>query len=101
SLWDAGADRASRADYVALPPGGVVLVSGTFLLGGGLPFDVVVHLELSPGALSRRTAPDLAWTLPAFARYADEVAPATFADLVVRADDARRPAIVESDDDSV
>ncbi|MER5456701.1 uridine kinase [Micromonospora sp. NPDC002389] len=101
SLWDARADRASRADYVTLPPGGVVLVSGAFLLGGGLPFDVVVHLELSPGALRRRTDPDLAWTLPAFDRYADEVAPADFADLVVRADDPRRPAIVESDDHSV
>ncbi|TCB94274.1 uridine kinase [Micromonospora zingiberis] len=101
SLWDARADRASRAGYVELPSGGVVLVSGAFLLGGGLPFDVTVHLELSAAALSRHTAPDLAWTLPAYARYAAEVAPATFADLVVRVDDPRRPAIVESVDDPV
>ena len=52
SLWDADADRASRAGYVDLPPGGVVLVSGALLLGGGLPFDVTVHLELSPAALA-------------------------------------------------
>ncbi|WP_433528667.1 uridine kinase [Micromonospora sp. CA-263727] len=101
SLWDVRLDRASRAAYVELPPGGVVLVSGAFLLGGGLPFDVTVHLTLSSGALGRRTDPELAWTLPAFARYADEVAPASFADLVVRADDPRRPAIVESGDDPV
>ncbi|PZG21926.1 uridine kinase [Micromonospora craterilacus] len=101
SLWDARVDRASRAAYVELPPGGVVLVSGAFLLGGGLPFDVTVHLELSAAALGRRTDPELAWTLPAFARYAEEVAPASFADLVVRADDPRRPAIVESADDPV
>lgn len=96
SLWDARADRASRAAYVDLPPGGVLLVSGALLLGGGLPFDVTVHLELSPAALARRTDPALRWTLPAFARYADEVTPASFADVVVRADDPRRPALVES-----
>ncbi|MEU1840924.1 uridine kinase [Micromonospora chersina] len=97
SLWDADADRASRAPYVELPPGGVVLVSGTLLLGGGLPFDVAVHLVLSPAALDRRTDPELRWTLPAFARYADEVDPASFADVVVRADDPRHPALVERD----
>lgn len=96
ALWDAAADRSSRAAYVELPPGGVVLVSGALLLGGGLPFDVTVHLVLSPAALARRTDPALRWTLPAFARYADEVAPATFADVVVRADDPRHPALVES-----
>ncbi|WBB68893.1 uridine kinase [Micromonospora sp. WMMD812] len=96
SLWDAAADRASRAGYVPLPPGGVVLVSGSLLLGGGLPFDVTVHLALSPAALRRRTDPEQRWTLPAFDRYAEEVVPASFADVVVRVDDPRHPAIVES-----
>jgi hypothetical protein len=98
SLWDPRADRASRTRYVELPPGGVVLVSGSLLLGGGLPFDVAVHLALSPAALARRTDPELRWTLPAFARYAEEVAPASFADVVVRADDPRHPAVVEPGD---
>ncbi|MFF3852515.1 uridine kinase [Micromonospora sp. NPDC002575] len=97
SLWDPRTDRASRAGYVTLPPHGVVLVSGALLLGGGLPVDLAVHLELSPAALARRTDPALRWTLPAFARYAEEVAPASFADVVVRVDDPRRPAIVEPD----
>lgn len=96
SLWDPVTDRASRAGYVELPPGGVVLVSGPLLLGGALPFDVTVHLVLSPGALDRRTEPGQRWTLPAFARYADEVAPASFADVVVRVDDPRHPALVEA-----
>lgn len=95
SLWDAATDRASRAGYVHLPPGGVVLVSGPLLLGGALPFDVTVHLVLSTAALRRRTDPDQQWTLPAFTRYAEEVAPASFADVVVRADDPRHPALVE------
>ncbi|WDZ82550.1 uridine kinase [Micromonospora cathayae] len=96
SLWDARTDRASRAGYVHLPPGGVVLVSGPLLLGGALPFDVTVHLALSPAALRRRTDPDQEWTLPAFIRYAEEVVPDSFADVVVRVDDPRHPALVES-----
>ncbi|MEU4681184.1 uridine kinase [Micromonospora sp. NPDC023737] len=95
SLWDAAADRASRAAYVELPPGGVLLVSGPLLLGGGLPFDVTVHLVLSPAALRRRTDAERLWTLPAFDRYATEVDPAAFADVVVRVDDPRHPALVE------
>ncbi len=101
SLWDAEADRATRAGYVDLPPGGVVLVSGAFLLGGGLPFDFTVHLEMSAGALRRRTALEQAWALPAFTRYAEEVVPVGFADLVVRVDDPMRPAIVESGSQAV
>jgi hypothetical protein len=97
SLWDPRTDRASRAAYVTLPPEGVVLVSGALLLGGGLPVDLAVHLELSPAALARRTDPELRWTLPAFARYAEEVHPAGFADVVVRLDDPRHPALVEPD----
>jgi len=95
TLWDAAIDRATRAGYEAVPEGGVVLVSGPLLLGGGLPFELTVHLALSPAALARRTEPEQAWTLPAYARYADEVAPWTFADIVVRVDDPRRPALEE------
>lgn len=97
SLWDAARDRATRAPYLSLPPGGVVLVSGDLLLGAGLPFEYAVHLLLSPAALARRTPPDLAWTLPAYERYAAEVAPETFADLVVTVNDPRHPAIMSVD----
>ena len=93
-FWDAGLDRAARAPYRQLPPGATVLVSGPLLLGSGLPFDFSVHLELSAAALARRTPPELAWTLPAYRRYTGEVAPETFADVVVRLDDPRRPALV-------
>jgi hypothetical protein len=93
-LWDATADRAAREPYTALAPGTILLVSGPLLLGGGLGFDVAVHLEMSAAALARRTPPEDAWTLPAFGRYADEVAPASFADVVLRVDDPRRPAMV-------
>ncbi|BCJ56396.1 hypothetical protein Asp14428_78710 [Actinoplanes sp. NBRC 14428] len=93
-LWDAAADRAAREPYVTLAPDAVVIVSGPLLLGAGLPFDLSVHLALSPAALARRTGPEERWTLPAFARYGAEVDPAAFADVVVRLDDPRRPAMV-------
>ncbi|MFC6083890.1 nucleoside/nucleotide kinase family protein [Sphaerisporangium aureirubrum] len=94
SLWDTTTDRATRAPYVTLPPGGVLLLSGALLLGHWLPFEVTAHLWMSPAALSRRTPPEWRWTLPAFARYEEEVAPADTADLVVRMDDPRHPAVV-------
>lgn len=96
SLWDSAADRATRAEYVAVPERGVVLVSGTLLLGGQLRFDLAVHLWLSPAALRRQTAPADQWTLPAHQRYAAEVAPQRVADVVVRVDDPRRPAVVDA-----
>ena len=94
SLWDAATDRASRADYVDLPAGGVLLLDGALLLGRGLPLDVTVHLWLSEGALTRRTPADQLWTLPAYTRYGDEVDPSDTADIVVRMDDARHPALL-------
>ena len=93
-LWDAAADRATREPYQELPANAIVLVSGPMLLGSALPFDFTVHCELSPAALRRRTAADRQWTVPAHLRYAGEVAPETFADVVVRLDDPRRPAVV-------
>ncbi|MEU8676566.1 uridine kinase [Streptomyces sp. NPDC048560] len=91
-FWDPVKDRATRSTYQLLPEGGVVVVDGPFLLGHWFPFDLSVHVRLSPGALRRRTEEGERWTLPAFARYEDEVAPADRADAVVRADDPLHPA---------
>ncbi|MEU4220491.1 uridine kinase [Actinoplanes sp. NPDC026623] len=93
-LRDPRTDRATREPYRVLAPDAVVIVSGPLLLGAGLPFDLTVHLQLSAAALARRTGPDRRWTLPAFERYGAEVDPAAFADVVVRLDDPRRPALV-------
>lgn len=93
SLWDPRTDRATRAPYVDVPAGGVVVVSGSLLLGAGLEFDLTAHLTQTPAALARRTPPELHWTLPAFQRYHDEVMPHYQADLVVRVDDPRHPAV--------
>ncbi|MGW7459097.1 uridine kinase [Streptomyces sp. NPDC054797] len=91
-LWDPVTDRATRSPYVELPSGGVVIVHGPLLLGHWFPFDLSVHIRLSPGALARRTEESARWTLPAFARYEADTDPASAADVVVRADDPRHPA---------
>ncbi|MEU5719756.1 uridine kinase [Streptomyces sp. NPDC020403] len=91
-LWDPVTDRATRSPYRTLPEGGVLILHGPLLLGHWFPFDLCVHIGLSPGALRRRTEEGERWTLPAFARYEDEVAPAERADVVVRADDPNHPA---------
>ena len=56
--------------------------------------DLVVHLDLTPAALDRRTEPAQRWTLPAYRRYAGEVMPTLTADIVVRVDDPAHPAVV-------
>ena len=97
ALRDPRTDRSARVAVLSLPADGVVIVSGSVLLGRGLPFDVRVHLRLTPAALVRRTPDDQAWTLPALGRYVNERKPLDEADLVVRYDDPRHPALVERD----
>jgi hypothetical protein len=92
-LWDAVTDRAHRDPYVELPANGVVLLAGGLLLGRGLPLDVSVHLRMTSAALSRTFPEQERWTLPAYARYADERAPEGEADLVVLSDKPDRPAL--------
>lgn len=92
-LWDPHTDRATRADYEPVPPGAAVIVSGALLLGSGLPFDLTIHLALSPAALARRTPAAQRWTLPAYTRYQAEVDPRALADVVIRSDDPNHPAV--------
>lgn len=97
ALRDPVTDRSARAGYVDLPEDGVVVVSGSVLLGRGLPFDLAVHLRLTPAALARRTPDEESWTLPALGRYVAERDPERLADVVVRCDDPRHPAVVLRD----
>ncbi len=80
-LWDAVADRAYRADYVALAADGVLVLAGALLLGRGLPFELAVHLRMSGAALARTLDAGQAWTLPAYERYEAEHDPEREADL--------------------
>jgi hypothetical protein len=93
SLRDPATNRATREPRRTAPYGSVLLLSGELLLGCGLPFDVTIHLAVGAPARTRRTAPDWAWTLPAFEAYDGNVDPVGTADVVVRLDDPRHPAI--------
>lgn len=93
TLWDPDTDRATRASYVTAPPKAVLVLDGTLLLGRGLPLDLTVHLRLSAGARSRRVEPASRWALPAYDRYEQEVDPEKVADVLVRVDDPRHPAL--------
>jgi hypothetical protein len=93
TLRDPDTDRATRAGYRDAPPAAVLLLDGVLLLGRGLPAELTVHLRLSAGALERRTLDSDRWTLPAYDRYRDQVDPERVADVVVRADDPRHPAL--------
>jgi hypothetical protein len=96
-LRDAVTDRSARVAPVDAPPGTVLVLDGRFLLRddvrGGL--DLVVHLDVSPAARTRRLPPDeVARVGPAWDRYLAESTPAERADVVVRFDHPDRPAIV-------
>ena len=93
SLRDPVTNRSTREAARSLGAGGVLIVSGSVLLGHSLPFDLTVHLQLSPAALARRTPASDAWTLPAYAQYDASFAPARNADLVIKLDDPRHPAV--------
>jgi hypothetical protein len=93
SLRDPASNRSTREAPRELGAGGVLIVSGSLLLGHGLPFDLSVHLHLSSSALARRSAAEDAWTLPAYAEYDATVAPCESAALVFKVDDPRHPAV--------
>lgn len=92
ALWDARRERSARADVLPLPDRAVLVVDGRFLLDHGLPAELVVHLALSPAALRRRGVPE--WQLPAFAAYDRQVRPGEVCDVLVRAEDPLRPAVL-------
>jgi len=93
SLRDPVTNRSTRAAPRPLDDASVLVVSGSLLLGRGLPFDAVVHLAMSPAARRRHTPSEQAWTLPAFLAYDDSIVPLQRADVVVRLDDPARPAV--------
>lgn len=92
ALRDAGSDRSARRQRLPLPRSAVLLVDGLFLLGRDLPAELTVHVALSRAALLRRGVP--AWQLPAFTTYDALVQPDAGCDVLVRAEDPLRPAVL-------
>ncbi len=96
SLRDPATNRVTRAHRRMPRDGAILIVSGELLLGRGLPFDRTIHLALGSGARARTVPAQWAWTLPAFADYDRDVDPVAVADIVIRFDDPRHPAIRRS-----
>ena len=94
SLRDPATNRATRAPRRQARDGTtIIVVSGELLLGRGLPFDRTIHLAVTAAGRARRMAAEWSWTLPAFDTYERDVDPAGTADVVLRMDDPRHPAI--------
>jgi len=97
ALWDAGADRATRASRRAATPGTVAVVSGPFLLRWETAdaVDLSVHLVTGEAALRRRlTAADADRVVGAWGRYVAETGPEHRADVVLRFDRPTHPALL-------
>ena len=94
TLWDAERERATRAPHEQAPSAAVLVLDGSLLLGRDLALDLTVHLSARPATLARDTPVDDRWTLPAYARYEREADPERSADVVVRVDDPRHPALL-------
>jgi hypothetical protein len=84
SLRDPMTDRSTREPVRPVPAAAVIIVSGEFLLGRGLPWNRVIHLETSPAGRERTVDEQLRWILPAYDRYEETVGPAEQADVVVK-----------------
>ena len=93
SLRDPLTNRSTHQPAQLARPGTVLLVSGQFLLGHELPFDRVIRLSASAAALARATPADDAWTLAAVAAYEAEIDLADCADVDIRINDPRHPAM--------
>jgi hypothetical protein len=93
SLRDPDSNRSTREAPRPVEDGLVLIVDGSLLLGRELPFDRTIHLAMSPAARARHTSAEQAWTLPAFDAYDRDMRPADIADLVIKLDDPRHPAV--------
>jgi hypothetical protein len=98
-LRNADTDRPLRRPPLAVPPGAVAVVDAPFLARWEVAdaVDVLVHLDVSPAAQSRRVPNDeRARVLPAWERYLEWYDPAARAAFVVRYDRPSHPALVST-----
>jgi len=93
SLRDPATNRSTRAEPASLATPGILILTGELLLGAGLALDLTLHAWVSRSARRRLTRTEWAWTLPAFDRYDIDLDPASVADVVLRYDDPRHPAV--------
>ena len=92
-LRDPVTDRPVRDPRRPVEPRTVVIMDGPFLLTDPAGLDVVVHLQVSSGALTRTLPSDRQWWIEAYQRYRTDETPAARADAVIAYDRTAAPAI--------
>ncbi len=100
-LRDPVTDRTVRDTRRPVEPRTVVLLDGPFLLADPDGLDLVLHLQVSTGALARALPADRQWWITAHERYLANETPAERAAAVIAYDHPAAPAIAwraDSDD---
>ena len=95
-LRDGLTDRSVRGPREQVLPGSIIVLDGRFLLRPDVrpALDVLIHLDVSLAARTRRTTQDDApLALGAWDLYLAQCRPGDLADLVVRFDHPDRPAV--------
>lgn len=92
-LRDPVTDRAIRDGRLPVPDGVVLVLDGPFLLTDPDGLDAVIHLHVSPAALSRALPDERQWWVPAYRSYLAAERPADRADAVIAYDHPTTPAI--------
>jgi hypothetical protein len=96
-LRDPVTDRPLRRPRVPAPPGTIAVVDAPFLARWEVAdaVDLLVHLDVSPAARTRRVPPfDQARMLPAWERYLEWFDPVPSAAFVIRYDRPGHPALL-------
>lgn len=92
-LRDPGTDRSIRQSRAGAADSTVLLASGPFLLTHELPWEGVIHLQVSPATVARALPPERRWWVGGYLRYLNEFQPSVTADVVVSYDHPATPAV--------
>lgn len=93
-LWDPVRDRSFRDQRENATNDQIIVIAGAMLRTHALDLDLVIGLDMSEGALRRRTPDDEQWMIRPLL---DDTAGAPPADLEVRYDHPDRPALARRD----
>jgi len=96
-LRDPLRDRAIRQSYRDAPDNSILLLDGSLLLTHALPWDHVVRVGTSAGALERALSEPAGWELAAYDRYRREWQQSVPAEVLLSYDHPDTPAVAGLD----
>lgn len=92
-LRDPETHRSIRDRRVRTPDRTVLVIDTPFALAWGTGAEALIHLRVSPAALTRHLPAELGWWIAAHERYLAEYDPIATADVVLAYDHPAAPAI--------